>query len=133
MCKGIAKILNPEDFDSIQNTDDLRHIDLGDELIPLIQTVLGRKEEEREALQAELDAEFDSDFISFKEKVAELKARWPQGRDDWEELQELERGAFKLLQDLKQKRKEKQGRLGKLTRQIEELNDYLQQMQPKQR
>jgi len=131
MCKGIAKILNPEDFDSIQNADDLGRIDLGDELIPLIQTVLDKKVKEREALQAELDAELDSDFTSFKERVAELQARWSQG--DWEELQELKRDTFKLLQDLKQKRKEKQDRLGKLNRQIEELDNYLKQMQPKQR
>ncbi len=131
MCKGTAKILNPEDFDSIQNADDLGRIDLGDELIPLIQTVLGKKVKEREALQAELDAELDGDFTSFKEKVAELKARWSQG--DWEELQELKRDTFKLLQDLKQKRKEKQDRLGKLNRPIEELDSYLKQMQPKQR
>ena len=126
MCKGIAKILNPEDFDSIQNADDLGRIDLGDELIPLIQTVLGKKVREREALQAELDAEFDSDFTSFKERVAELQARWSQG--DWEELQELKRDTFELLQDLKQKRKEKQDQLGKLNRQIEELDNYLKQM-----
>ena len=126
MCKGIAKILKPEDFDSIQNADDLGRIDLGDELIPLIQTVLGKKVREREALQAELDAEFDSDFTSFKERVAELQARWSQG--DWEELQELKRDTFELLQDLKQKRKEKQDQLGKLNRQIEELDNYLKQM-----
>jgi len=122
MCKGIAKILNPEDFDSIQNADDLGRIDLGDELIPLIQTVLGKKVKEREALQAELDAEFDSDFTSFKERVAELRAR---SQGDWEELQELKRDTLKLLEDLKQKQKEKQDRLGKLTRQIEELDNYL--------
>ena len=123
MPKGIAKILNPEDFDSIQNADDLGCIDLGDELIPLIQAVLSKKVKEREALQAE----FDSDFTSFKERVAELQARRSQG--DWEELQELKRDALKLLEDLKQK----QDRLGKLTRQIEELDNYLKQMQPKQR
>jgi len=122
MCKGIAKILNPEDFDSIQNADDLGRIDLGDELIPLIQTVLGKKVKEREALQAELDAEFDSDFTSFKERVAELRAR---SQGDWEELQGLQRDTLKLLEDLKQKQKEKQDRLGKLTRQIEELDNYL--------
>ena len=126
MCKGIAKILNPEDFDSIQNADDLGRIDLGDELIPLIQTVLSKKVKEKEALQAELDAELDSDFTSFKERVAELQARWSQG--DWEELQELKRDTFELLQDLKQKRKEKQDQLGKLNRQIEELDNYLKQM-----
>lgn len=117
MPERIGKIIAPEDFDKVKNGDDFARIDLGDELIPLIQELLRWKTEDRD----DLKVKFDSTFTLYKMKVAQLKvlSQWP-----WEELQELKEETLMFAVDLKYKKNE----LDKLNQLIQELERYLEEL-----